>query len=84
MGIFNTITEYIHSRTREQWETLFFEQLENLKKFLRSHGEIAAIAGFLIGIICVLAFKLVFAVVLVAAVATFVIWNVSSPSNPHS
>ena len=55
----NAIIESIRARSREDWQSLFRTRLEELRTYVQTHGEKAALIGFLLGIFLVIFYKLV-------------------------
>jgi hypothetical protein len=55
----NAIIESIRARSREDWQSLFRTRLEELRTYVQTHGEKAALIGFLLGIFIVIFYKLV-------------------------
>jgi hypothetical protein len=61
-GAIDRITSFIRSRTRQEWQQYFSDRLTQLREFVKSEGEKAAIIGFCLGIFIVIFYK--FAIVL--------------------
>jgi hypothetical protein len=58
LPIIDDVKKVVHSRTQAEWSTYFQERLDRFREYLRTHGEQAALLGFVVGIFIVLFFKL--------------------------
>lgn len=67
--MFNAIIESIRVRSREEWQSFFRGKLEALRTYVQTHGEKAALIGFLLGIFIVIFYKLVLVVACLVIVA---------------
>jgi hypothetical protein len=74
------IFDFIHSRTRSEWQQFFDEALERLRDYVRSHGERAALIAFGAGIFIVLFYKLALVLACLAVLAHQVILLVAKDS----
>lgn len=75
---------FIRSKSREEWLQLIRERWNNLRIWIQEHGELAAVAGFLLGIVIVLFFKVVVFVAVVVFIFLSLGWNIarSGSQNP--
>ncbi|MBX7145140.1 MAG: hypothetical protein K1X79_11865 [Oligoflexia bacterium] len=71
----------IQEHSREQWIAMVQSCWNELCDWVREHGELAAVCGFLLGIFIVLAFRFVLTLLVLAAILAFVIWKVARPSS---
>jgi hypothetical protein len=74
------ITSAIRSRTREEWQTYFSESLKELREYVRTNGEKAAVVAFCLGIFIVMFYKLVTVLACLAVIAHQVILIVADSS----
>jgi hypothetical protein len=52
------ITDFIHARTRSEWQEFFDDGLNRLRDYVRAHGEAAALIAFGAGVLIVVFYKL--------------------------
>ena len=79
--MYNRIVDAIRIRTREEWRDLVLRSCEDVREWIHEHGELAAIFGLLLGVFIVVAFKFFLALVVVAAIAAFAIWQIALPAS---
>lgn len=81
MKALDNIVAWIKSRSREGWQSQAREKWTDLRIWIQEHGEMAAGAAFIVGILLVLVFKLFVAVAVVGLLVAAVIWHVSDPED---
>lgn len=52
------ITDFIHARTRAEWQQFFDNGLKRLRDYVRAHGETSALIAFGAGVFIVMFYKL--------------------------
>jgi hypothetical protein len=71
----------IRRRSREEWERIPRDLYLDGRAWVQANPERAAGAAFLVGIVLVLAFKLVFTVLFLAFAAALVVWQIALPAS---
>lgn len=71
----------IRAKSREEWRDLALARIAVLRILVQEHAEIAFVAGVGIGILFVLAFKLIIFLLVVAVLVGFLIWNIARPES---
>lgn len=67
--MFDAIIKSIRARSTEEWKSFFVGKLEELRTYVQTHGEKAAVLGFVLGIFLVIFYKLVLVFACLAVVA---------------
>jgi hypothetical protein len=62
----------IRSKTKDEWQAFFLAKVVCVRTYIQEHGEKAAIAGFIAGILLILFYKL-FVLILTLAVLGYLI-----------
>ena len=75
------LMQFIRSRSREEWQRLLLERWIEGRAWIQENGELAAVVALFAGILLVLAFKLVLALVALSVIAAFVIWQMALPQD---
>lgn len=78
---FDDILQQIRKKSREEWTDLLRDTWTDLRIWIQEHGEIAALAGIVIGMFFVLAFKLVIGLLVLVLIAGYVVWNIAQPGS---
>jgi hypothetical protein len=81
--MFRAITDTIRSRTRSEWESYFKDRMRRIREYSQANGEKAALAGFFLGMVVVIFFKLA----LIVACVTVIAWQlvlILSESTPKT
>ena len=65
--VIEEIKKSIYSKTSDEWRAYFQGKVQALRAFVQANGEKAALAGFVLGIVIVLFYKLF---ILLATLAT--------------
>lgn len=63
------IRGFIRSKSRAEWEGYFSEKISQLREFVRTQGERAALLAFAMGIFLVLFYKLVIVLLCIGLIA---------------
>lgn len=69
----------IRKRSREQWEAIPRDAYADARSWIQSNPERAALGAFGIGIVLVLAFKVIFTVLFLGFAAALVVWQIALP-----
>lgn len=67
--MFDRIIASIRARSREDWQNLFRNKLDEFRTYVQTHGEKACLIGFLLGVFIVIFFKLALVFACLAIVA---------------
>jgi len=78
---FDGLIGFIRRRSREEWERIPREAYLDGRAWVQANPERAAGMAFLVGIVIVLAFKIVFTVVFLAFAAALVVWQIALPAS---
>ena len=73
------ILKALRSRSREEWLEFYREKWINTRIYVQEHGERAALAGFIIGLFLVLAFRLVVSLALLVLIAGLAVYLLADP-----
>lgn len=71
------IKTIIRSKTQDEWKDFFWAKAQALRAFVQNNGEKAAAAGFVLGILIVLFYKLFIILVTLATLAYLIMITVS-------
>jgi len=77
----DSIVARIRSRTREEWEQVPRSLVIDLRIWIQENAEKAAVGALAVGILFVLAFKLIVGLVFLAGVIGYVIWSIALPGD---
>lgn len=75
---FNLVDE-IQKKSREEWEDLLRTKWTDLRIWIQENAEIACAAALALGVLLVLAFKIVVLVAIVCVLLGFGVWYVALP-----
>jgi hypothetical protein len=76
--------EKVRSKNKEEWQSLLAEKWNDLRSWVQANGELGFAVGFIIGVIVVLAFKVVVALVAVAVLVGLAVWASASSDSQNS
>lgn len=76
---FEKIVQAIRKRSREEWEEVPREAYADVRAWIQANPERAALGAFGIGIVLVIAFKLIFTVLFLGFAAALVVWQIALP-----
>ena len=79
MKIWSRFIDFVRSRSREEWSSLPQSAWHRFRNWAREHGEQAGVLGLLAGVLIVMLFKLFMFLLVVAGLASFIIWELSVP-----
>lgn len=77
--MFDRLVAAIRTKSREEWIRLLREKWTNIRIWVQEHSELAALACVILGAFIVLAFSLVIWIVVLSAIAGFVVWSTALP-----
>jgi hypothetical protein len=79
--MWESVVRVIRRRTREDWQQLTRQRVDELLAWAHDHGELSAVCGFLFGVGMVIAFRFFLALLFLVALLAFIIWKIALPSN---
>ncbi|MFM1848425.1 MAG: hypothetical protein RL417_1899 [Pseudomonadota bacterium] len=79
MNVVEKIVGTIRKRSREEWERIPRDAYAEGRSWIQANPERAAAGAFVVGIVLVLAFKLVFTVLFLGFAASLVVWQIALP-----
>lgn len=82
--MWESVVRVIRRRTREDWQQLTRQRVDELLAWAHDHGELSAVCGFLFGVGMVIAFRFFLALLFLVAVLAFIIWKTALPSKQQS
>ena len=75
--VIDNIKNTIRSKTSDEWRAYFQGKVQALRAFVQANGEKAALAGFVLGIVIVLFYKLFILIVTLATLAYLIVITAS-------
>jgi hypothetical protein len=79
MNILEKFVGSIRKKSREEWERIPREAYADTRSWIQANPERAAGAAFVVGVVLVLAFKIVFTVAFLSFAAALVVWQIALP-----
>jgi hypothetical protein len=81
---FEKIVAAIRKKSREEWEELPREAYADARSWIQANPERAALGAFGIGVVLVIAFKIIFTVLFLGFAAALVVWQIALPRSEMS
>lgn len=77
--MFDSIIAMIRTRSREGWEAYVRARCVAAREWAQNHGEKAAVVAFVLGMVLVLAFKLVVGLLMISVLLGYGVWHIALP-----
>jgi len=79
---FDDLIKKIQETTKDQWKIVVSERVEATRRWIQESPEVAALAGFLMGFIVALAFKVFIIAAVIVVLMGFIVWSFAPDSSP--
>lgn len=76
----DSLVGWVRRRSREEWERIPRDAYADARVWIQANPERAAGVAFVVGIVIVIAFKVVFTVAFLAFAAALVVWQIALPA----
>ena len=76
--------DFIKSRSREEWVSSFRQKWIDIRIFIQENGELGLLAGFFLGVLFVLFFKVMFGLLILSGLLLFIGWSFAEPESERT